>query len=211
MFSKLNILAFALSVVPFVSAVQFEVPKNPATESTITIKWTTEASDPGTWSLELINDVFNRAYAIGNNLDPSLGSITITLPAVPPGDGYTLEAVNIGNINEVYGTSPTFTIGPAISASVSSPASTPSGSGGNSQAPPPTRIPTPSASTFGSIVKPSNTPVNQPSGGNSNNGNGQSGSGAGAPQPSEINGGMMNVASYVVVAASALFGALVVA
>ena len=37
------------------------------------------------FSIELINTSFNNAFAIANNVDPSTGSITLTLPSVPVG------------------------------------------------------------------------------------------------------------------------------
>lgn len=38
-----------------------------------------------TWSFELINKVFNNAFAIANNINPSASQITLTLPVVPVG------------------------------------------------------------------------------------------------------------------------------
>lgn len=37
------------------------------------------------FSLELINQQFNNAFAIGNNIATSDGTITLELPAVPVG------------------------------------------------------------------------------------------------------------------------------
>ena len=45
-----------------------------------------------TWSFELINVAFNNAFAIANNVNPSLGSLTITLPIVPV--GYVVVAMS---------------------------------------------------------------------------------------------------------------------
>lgn len=84
--------------------------------------------------MELINQVFNSQFAIGNNIDPSVGSITVELPIVPalyvlhsfyvcsgsdspPSEDYTIEAVNISNINQIYAQTSTFPIGATITSS----------------------------------------------------------------------------------------------
>ena len=38
-----------------------------------------------TWSFELTNPAFNNAIAISNNVDPSLGSLTLQCPIVAAG------------------------------------------------------------------------------------------------------------------------------
>ncbi|KAF4611563.1 hypothetical protein D9613_004392 [Agrocybe pediades] len=116
MFNKLSLLAFAA---PLVSALTLQVPENPTSAGQITIKWTSAPNDPETFSFELINTAFNNAFAIANNVNPTAGQLTLTLPPVPVGDGYTLEAVNIGNINDVFASSPSFSIGAATTTSSS--------------------------------------------------------------------------------------------
>jgi hypothetical protein len=93
-------------------------------------------SHSATWSFELINVAFNNAFAIANNVDPASNSITLTLPVVPVGcvfllrmlsqkahidslcsDGYTLQAVNIGNISDVFATTGDFSVGAASTTS----------------------------------------------------------------------------------------------
>ncbi|KAJ3517406.1 hypothetical protein NLJ89_g527 [Agrocybe chaxingu] len=99
MFRKLIPLALLAQLA---SALVLQIPENPTSGGTVTIRWTNEASDTfDTFSLELINTAFNNAFAIANNVNPTENSITLTLPIVPVGAGYTLEAVNIGNINDV--------------------------------------------------------------------------------------------------------------
>jgi hypothetical protein len=123
MLCKLGLLSL---VVPLVSALTILTPTNPTTGGNVTIKWTTDASDPGTFStfsFELINAAFNDAFAIANNVDPSLNQLTLTLPVVPVGDGYTLQAVNIGNISDVFASTGDFAVG-ASTASVISASST---------------------------------------------------------------------------------------
>ncbi|EDR01117.1 uncharacterized protein LACBIDRAFT_312424 [Laccaria bicolor S238N-H82] len=129
MFAKLSLLAF---VAPLVSALTVSNPTNPTSGGQMTISWTTAAGDPDSFSIELINTSFNNAFAIANNVDPSTGSITLTLPVVPVGAGYTIEFVDIGDINKVYTTSGSFSIG-ANSASSTS-ASTAASSSGTSKA-----------------------------------------------------------------------------
>ncbi|KAF9476927.1 hypothetical protein BDN70DRAFT_896937 [Pholiota conissans] len=120
MFSKLSLLSLVL---PLVSGLVLEIPKNPTTGGSVTIHWTNEQGDPSTWSFELINTAFNDAFAIANNVDPSPSALTLTLPIIPVGDGYTLQAVNIGNISDVFASTGDFAVG-AATTSLSSTAST---------------------------------------------------------------------------------------
>jgi len=114
MFAKLSLVTLIL---PLVHALQLATPTGLTSGGQTTITWTTAAGDPDTFSIELLNQVFNNAYAIANNVATTLGSITLTLPVVPPGDGYMLEAVNISNINDVFSAVGPFSIGPATTAS----------------------------------------------------------------------------------------------
>ena len=75
----------------------------------------------------MTNEAFHNTFAIANNVDPSWGEITLQLPVVPVGDGYTIIATNIGNIDDVYASSAGFAVAPATSTSASSQASTTSG------------------------------------------------------------------------------------
>ncbi|KAF8174943.1 hypothetical protein BJ912DRAFT_39959 [Pholiota molesta] len=114
MFAKLSLFA---AIAPLVTGLVLSIPENPTTGGQITIKWTNEQGDPATWSFELINVAFNNAFAIANNVDPASNSITLTLPVVPVGDGYTLQAVNIGNISDVFATTGDFSVGAASTTS----------------------------------------------------------------------------------------------
>lgn len=122
MFNKLCL--FAAIVSPLASALTLQAPTDATSGGQITIKWASDAGDPDTWSFELFNTVFHDSFAIANNVDPAPQQLTLMLPVVPARDGYTLEAVNIGNISDIYATSPSFTVGPASSSSRSSGAST---------------------------------------------------------------------------------------
>lgn len=99
MFNKLSLLAL---VAPLVSGLTINVPKNPTSGGPVTLSWNWKAGDPNTFSIELTNEVFHNSYAIANSVIPEQGSIDIILPIVPIGDGYTLQAVEVGNINNIF-------------------------------------------------------------------------------------------------------------
>ncbi|KAF9011431.1 hypothetical protein BDQ17DRAFT_882158 [Cyathus striatus] len=82
------------------------------------------------FSLFLINEDFNDSFAIANNVDPSLQTITLTIPSVPVRDGYTLRATNPGNITDVFAETGSFSVGATTSTSsiASSTAASQSGS-----------------------------------------------------------------------------------
>ncbi|GLB43751.1 putative has a dual role in the assembly of mitochondrial ATPase [Lyophyllum shimeji] len=69
-------------------------------------------------------------FAIANNVIPEQGSIDLVLPIVPAGAGYTLNAVDIGNINnhDIAAASTKTSAGPPTSggSTISVPASSPS-------------------------------------------------------------------------------------
>ncbi|EPQ60277.1 hypothetical protein GLOTRDRAFT_108878 [Gloeophyllum trabeum ATCC 11539] len=123
MFAKLSVAAAA--VLPLVSALTLQTPSGLTSAGPATISWTAESTDPP-FSLELVNQVFHNSFAIANNVQPGQGSLSLTLPIVPAGDGYSLEAVNVTNINQVYASSGDFSIAPA-SSTTSSASSTSSG------------------------------------------------------------------------------------
>ncbi|KAJ6582802.1 hypothetical protein B0H10DRAFT_2443162 [Mycena sp. CBHHK59/15] len=86
---------------------------NPVSEGSLTITWTTSTSDPaGTFSIELTHASFNNQLALANNVDASSLSITVALNNVPAGDGYSIQFVDISNVNAVFASSPDFSIGP---------------------------------------------------------------------------------------------------
>lgn len=78
-------LAVALSLLTATLGLQIEQPTEAVRSSSpITITWTSEPDDPP-FSIELVNDIFNNQFAIANNVQPSLGTLELTLPQVPPG------------------------------------------------------------------------------------------------------------------------------
>jgi len=108
---------------PLVSAITFETPTNFTSGGPATINWTPDSSDPDVFSLELVNPSFHNSFAIGNNIRTAAGTVNVNLPIVPAGDNYQLKAVQISNIDNVFGTSSQFTIAPTVT-TTSSPAST---------------------------------------------------------------------------------------
>ena len=65
------------------AAIVISVPTNATSSSTITVTWTSQPGDPSVFSLELTNPSFHQDFAVGNNLDTSLGTFTFELPVVP--------------------------------------------------------------------------------------------------------------------------------
>jgi hypothetical protein len=68
-----------------VSALTLIAPTGAATGSTVTITWQATTTDPGVFSLELVNTIFHNTFAIANNIQTSTGSLTLQLPQVPVG------------------------------------------------------------------------------------------------------------------------------
>jgi hypothetical protein len=120
MFALFKLCAFLVLAAPFASALTItSISGNVVSEGSITITWTTATTDPaGVFSIELDHPSFNSALAIATNVDSSNLQITIALPNVPAQDGYTIEFVDISDINTVYTVSSDFAIG-AVSATMS--------------------------------------------------------------------------------------------
>ncbi|KAK7042852.1 hypothetical protein R3P38DRAFT_2892408 [Favolaschia claudopus] len=91
-----------LCTTPTLSTLMVNAPSSPQSATTTTITWTSNASDP-----------YNMAFAIANNVDPTLNQLVIELPLVRAGDQYTLEFVNITNISQIFAMSPDFSIAAA--------------------------------------------------------------------------------------------------
>ncbi|KAF6761331.1 hypothetical protein DFP72DRAFT_37965 [Ephemerocybe angulata] len=121
MFRKLALLAL---VTPLVSALTLHIPDNIRTSQPVTITWDTVPGDPYTFTLELTNEEFHDQFALVNNIDPNQGSVTFTVPVVPVRGGYTLEAVNVGNIGDVYSKTGQFSVGETFITGSSSSSST---------------------------------------------------------------------------------------
>jgi len=78
----------------------------------LTLTWSTSTSDAaGSFSVELHHVSFHDIYAIATNVDSSSLSKTVVIPEVPATDGYYIEFIDISNVNSVFATSDTFSIG----------------------------------------------------------------------------------------------------
>jgi hypothetical protein len=110
MFAQLTALALALAL-PLVSAMTVGTPVGAITGSPVTLTWAGNSSDPAYFTFELTNPLFNYDFAIANNVQTSEGSLSLTLPQVPVGGGYTLLSIATDNINQIYGQSSEFSIG----------------------------------------------------------------------------------------------------
>ncbi|KAI0081181.1 hypothetical protein K474DRAFT_1704192 [Panus rudis PR-1116 ss-1] len=210
MFAHLSALAL---IAPLVSAFTFSgVPSGWHSGDQVSVNWTTTPSDPTSFSLELQNpDLFHQALALANNVDTSSGTVAFTLPIVPASSGYTLQAVNITNINQVYSESGSFSIADPVSSSAASSSTTSSGaaSSGSASATGSATI-QPITTSFGITVSNTNTAASTVSTGAASG----SGSSASSPTPTSFNGNgalsQMNfgVASWAVMGLTAVFGCM---
>jgi len=197
MFAKLSTLAL---LVPYVAALTISGLNSATTGGTVTITWTASTTDPSSFSIELTNDAFHNTFAILSNVPTAQGSATIQLPQVPPGDAYTLQAVAINNINEVYSQSGSFSIGAATTSSASA-VSTTSTSGATTSTP------------SGSLTTPSVTATTPASSGASSVG--AASSSAASSTPSSFTSGaasfkLIGVAPAAALVLSAVAGAAMV-
>ncbi|KIL71260.1 hypothetical protein M378DRAFT_6067 [Amanita muscaria Koide BX008] len=116
-------LALLALVAPLVCAtITLQAPNGTVRSNTpATFTWTSsDNADPPFFSLVLQATSFHNTYAIANNVLTTSGSISLTVPTVPAGDGYTLQAVNISDINDLYSTYGPFSIAAALSTTASS-------------------------------------------------------------------------------------------
>ncbi|KAH8825116.1 hypothetical protein DL96DRAFT_1712141 [Flagelloscypha sp. PMI_526] len=111
MFHKASLTAAVLVALPLASAMKLQTPTNPTSDGQVTIKWTPEATDPSTFSLELTNESFHNTFAIANNVNTADGQLTLTFPSLAAGDGYTVVAHDISNVNAVLGQTSDFAVG----------------------------------------------------------------------------------------------------
>jgi len=116
MFNKLALFAL---IAPLVSALTIIAPEGATSSAPVTVQWISSVTnDPPLWSLELANPAFRNALAVANNVDPTTGSITFTMPAVAPGPDYSLQAVDVSNVTKIFAESAKFSIGGVISSSI---------------------------------------------------------------------------------------------
>ncbi|KAK7053506.1 hypothetical protein R3P38DRAFT_1460025 [Favolaschia claudopus] len=155
MFSK---VCLGLSLAASVAALSINTPNDIHSEGTTTLTWTSDSSDP-VFSIELNHPSFHEALAIANNVNPGDNNRTITLPPLAAEDNYTLTFVNVTDINDVFATSNSFSIGAAVSSSSGSPSGSGSNSGGGSAS-----ATAPPSSSSGSQSSPSPSTSAPPNG-----------------------------------------------
>ncbi|KAG2358887.1 hypothetical protein BDR07DRAFT_1238099, partial [Suillus spraguei] len=110
--------ALAAFAVPLVSALTLNAPTTtPTIGATVNLTWEATTSDPSSFNIYMANTIFHNTFAIATDVQTSAGEYTLVLPPVPVGDGYTLEATDISNINNVYATSGDFSVGAQTTAS----------------------------------------------------------------------------------------------
>ncbi|KAJ7496413.1 hypothetical protein FB451DRAFT_1359084 [Mycena latifolia] len=116
MFGSFKLCATVMLAASVVMAIDIQAPEAPASGGEIVVKWT---PDPTLreFSMELTHPDFNAALAIATSVNPEAGEVSVMLPPVPPTGGYTIEFVNVTDINDVFGTSPEFSIAPPVSTS----------------------------------------------------------------------------------------------
>lgn len=117
MFKKLVALSLTL---PLISALQIAQPTSQVySSSPLTVTWTVTSGDPATFDLYLTNSDFHNTFALKNSVTTTDGNVTIALPVVPAGSGYTLQASPVGNVNSVLSQTSPFNIADALSSSSS--------------------------------------------------------------------------------------------
>ncbi|KAG1813851.1 uncharacterized protein BJ212DRAFT_1238963, partial [Suillus subaureus] len=96
--------------IPLVSALTLNTPTSASVGDLFNVSWDATTSDASSFNIYMVNTIFHNTFAIANNVQTSAGGVTIVLPQAPLGDGYTLEATDISNINTVYATSGDFSV-----------------------------------------------------------------------------------------------------
>ncbi|KAF8077596.1 hypothetical protein FPV67DRAFT_1443216 [Lyophyllum atratum] len=94
-----SILPFCLA--PMVSALTLNIPSNLVIGQPTTITWVSGPNDWPRWTLFLmgVENPFDLRQIVGEDIDPSIGSITTTFPT---------DRVNAGNVDWVLANSPIF-------------------------------------------------------------------------------------------------------
>jgi len=116
MFKELSALLLAL---PFILALQLSSPSGQVnSSSTLSVSWTlASGTDVSTFDLYLANDVLHSSNELATNVSSSSGSLSVVLPSVPAGDGYSLRATGAGNSGNTLSQTTTFNISNPISSS----------------------------------------------------------------------------------------------
>ncbi|OBZ79673.1 hypothetical protein A0H81_01280 [Grifola frondosa] len=187
MFFYATAFATALLGLPLVSALSLNTPTNWQSSSEVNISWTSTSTDVP-FSFELVNtDEFHDTFALANNVNPTLNFLSFQLGVVPAGQ-YTLNAVNVTNLNQIYSSTSAFNIAAAptttsTSTSTSASVGTSSGTTGTGSSITSPAVTGTSTSKFGTTVTGATT-TNTGSTGTS----GTSSSSSGSTTPSAFSG-----------------------
>ncbi|KAJ7256822.1 hypothetical protein B0H12DRAFT_485050 [Mycena haematopus] len=112
MLAIFNIWAILVFTAPFASALDIvSIIGNFVSGGSITMTWTASASDATSFSVELFHQSFEDTYAIATNVNTSTLNKTMTIPEVPVSDGFYIQLVDIFNVNNVFSTSKSFSVG----------------------------------------------------------------------------------------------------
>ncbi|KAI1794044.1 hypothetical protein LXA43DRAFT_1059627 [Ganoderma leucocontextum] len=201
-------IAATLAFAPWAQAILLQIPVDWQSSSPANISWSHTSADVA-FTLQLANtDEFHDTFSIANNVNPTVDFDSFTLPVIPLGT-YTLRAINVTNVGQIFDETPSFTIqGPPESSSQSSTASTSASASVSSNASGSTTLTvsvstgTRAGSTSGFGVTVSNT-------GSASN-TAAAGTSSAASTPSSFNNGVAslpNLAPWAVAALGVLAGA----
>ncbi|KAF9009579.1 hypothetical protein BDQ17DRAFT_1538987 [Cyathus striatus] len=111
-FSLIFLLAYLLSA--FALKLNVPVPgpgfTQLETNGEAIVSWSVEEGDPFNISIEIQNNVSLDSFAFANNVPTADGSVSGVLDGVPGGDTFFLQAVNPGNILDIFATSDEFIV-----------------------------------------------------------------------------------------------------
>ncbi|KAJ8093888.1 hypothetical protein PM082_009756 [Marasmius tenuissimus] len=161
MFFKLSLLS---TLATLASALTLNAPQDAVVGRNVTVSWSDVGSTP-VFTLQLHHPSFNNDFALANNVDPNLNSITFVMPEVEEQSDYTFRAVNISDITQVYAETGNFRIvnqTTASSTEATATATSPTGSASQTG----TQSGSQSASTSGSGAPSSTTSADGQNGGN---------------------------------------------
>ncbi|KAJ7237557.1 hypothetical protein B0H12DRAFT_1057239 [Mycena haematopus] len=204
MFSALRLCASVFLVVSLTAAVDIPPPTGVTSGGSAVITWTDYDTLP-TFSIELANPKFHDSLAIANNVDPTKGTITVSIPSVPEGAGYTLQFVNITDINQLYGESDEFSIDPTVTESLTTTGGTATGTVLSTSASPTATIPV--SSSTASLSTHVSGASSMPAVSGSASASRPSSSASGAATRVLLQGASTTVASAGIVVLSLLFAA----
>ncbi|CAK5275075.1 unnamed protein product [Mycena citricolor] len=114
-------LTLALALTSQVNALSnLQAPSGATVNRNMTVTWSSDSSDSGTFTLALFSAAINQTYtgglALANTVEPSKNQVTVLFPPFDPGS-YSLAVISSSNSSDVLATSGQFTVNPAPSGS----------------------------------------------------------------------------------------------